>query len=210
MPLVCLYGQNVSFKHLTTDDGLSQFSVNNLYIDENGILWIGTREGLNRYNGEDIQTYKLEKDNPNSLFCNNISHIVGNQHGKIYLLCTEGVAEFDLITQKFKTLLQGSINSIYYNNGLFIGKKNEIYLFNEETENFNLYYQLPGNVEIFCMHKDRESLWIGTLNAGVFLLKDNNLTHSIPEGNITSIYQDNENELWIGSWEHGLFHVDAK
>lgn len=102
-----------------------------------------------------------------------------------------------------------SINSIYYNNGLFIGKKNEIYLFNEETENFNLYYQLPGNVEIFCMHKDRESLWIGTLNAGVFLLKDNNLTHPIPEGNITSIYQDNENELWIGSWEHGLFHVDA-
>lgn len=209
MPLVCLYGQNVSFKHLTTDDGLSQFSVNSLYIDENGILWIGTREGLNRYNGEDIQTYKLEKNNPNSLFCNNISRIVGNQHGKIYLLCTEGVAEFDLVTQKFKTLLQGSINSIYYNNGLFIGKKNEIYLFNEETENFNLYYQLPGNVEIFCMHKDRESLWIGTLNAGVFLLKDNNLTHPIPEGNITSIYQDNENELWIGSWEHGLFHVDA-
>lgn len=99
IPIVGLQGQNVSFKHLTTDDGLSQFSVNSLYIDENGILWIGTREGLNRYNGEDIQTYKLEKNNPNSLFCNNISYIVGNQNGKIYLLCTEGVAEFNLITQ---------------------------------------------------------------------------------------------------------------
>ena len=54
-----VHSQNITFNHLTTDDGLSQFSVNSLYIDENGILWIGTREGLNRYNGNDIQTYKL-------------------------------------------------------------------------------------------------------------------------------------------------------
>lgn len=43
-------GQNITFSHLTTDDGLSQFSVNSMYIDEQGIIWIGTREGLNRYN----------------------------------------------------------------------------------------------------------------------------------------------------------------
>lgn len=65
---VNVHGQNITFNHLTTDDGLSQFSVNSLYVDENGILWIGTREGLNRYNGEDIKTYKLQKNDPNSLF----------------------------------------------------------------------------------------------------------------------------------------------
>ena len=105
-------GQNITFNHLTTDDGLSQFSVNSLYIDENGILWIGTREGLNRYNRESIKTYKLRKNDPNSLFCNTVLRIVGNHNGKIYLLCTEGVAEFDLTTQKFRTLIQGQINSI--------------------------------------------------------------------------------------------------
>lgn len=62
-----LQAQNITFNHLTTDDGLSQFSVNSLYIDENGVLWIGTREGLNRYDGEDIQTYKLQKNDPYSL-----------------------------------------------------------------------------------------------------------------------------------------------
>lgn len=118
-----VHGQNITFNHLTTDDGLSQFSVNSLYVDENGILWIGTREGLNRYNGEDIKTYKLRKNDPNSLFCNTVSRIVGNHNERIYLLCTEGVAEFNLSTQKFTTLLQGNISSIYYNNGLFIGKK---------------------------------------------------------------------------------------
>ena len=72
MAFANVYGQNITFNHLTTDNGLSQFSVNSLYIDENGILWIGTREGLNRYNGEDIKTYKLQKNDPNSLFCNTV------------------------------------------------------------------------------------------------------------------------------------------
>ena len=65
-------GQNITFSHLTTDDGLSQFSVNSLYIDERGIIWIGTREGLNRYNGNDIKSFKLNKNDPNSLFSNTV------------------------------------------------------------------------------------------------------------------------------------------
>lgn len=204
------YGQNITFNHLTTDDGLSQFSVNSLYIDENGILWIGTREGLNRYNGEDIKTYKLLKNDPNSLFCNTVLRIVGNRNGKIYLLCTEGVAEFDLATQKFTTLLQGSVNSIYYNNGLFIGKKNEVYHYNEETGNFDLYYQLSGGyMEIYCMYIDKDYLWMGTTTSGVYRLNisKQEVEHPIRKGNITSFYRDSEEELWIGSWEEGLFHV---
>ena len=207
-----VYGQNITFNHLTTDDGLSQFSVNSLYVDENGILWIGTREGLNRYNGDDIQTYKLQKNNPNSLFCNTVSRITGNHNGKIYLLCTEGVAEFNLATQKFTTLIQGNINSIYYNDGLFIGKKNEIYRYNEETGNFDLYYQLPDrNLEIVCIHINKDVLWLGTTTNGVYCLNidKKELTHPIQKGNITSFYQDSESELWIGSWEEGLFRVKA-
>lgn len=205
-------GQNITFNHLTTDDGLSQFSVNSLYIDENGILWIGTREGLNRYNGNDIQTYKLSKNDPYSLFCNTVLRMVGDGNGKIYLLCTEGVAQFDLTTQRFTTLLQGNINSIYYKNGLFIGKKNEIYRYNEQTDNFDLYYQMAGeNIEIACMFEDKGQMWIGTTSEGVYVLnlEDRKLSHPIMKGNITSIYQDSAAELWIGSWEKGLFHVKA-
>lgn len=118
-----LHSQNITFNHLTTDDGLSQFSVNSLYIDENGVLWIATREGLNRYNGNDIQTYKLSKNDPYSLFCNTVLRITGDQNGKIYLLCTEGVAQFDLTNQRFTTLLQGNINSIYYKTAFSSGKR---------------------------------------------------------------------------------------
>ena len=124
-------GQNITFSHLTTDDGLSQFSVNSMYIDERGIIWIGTREGLNRYNGNDIKSFKLKKNDPNSLFSNTVLRITGNKKGKVYLLCTDGIAEFDLTTQRFKTLLQGNVDAIYYNEKLYIGKREEVFVYNE-------------------------------------------------------------------------------
>lgn len=205
--------QNITFSHLTTDDGLSQFSVNSLYVDEEGGIWIGTREGLNRYNGNNIKTFKLQKNNPNSLFCNTILRITGDQKGKVYVLCTEGVAEFDLTTQKFTTLLQGKVTSIYFNERLFIGKKDEVYVFNKETRNFDLTYHLAGkDISIACLHlDDKGNLWMGTENSGVYKLdKNKTLTHPIEKGNITNIYQDSSKELWIGSWEYGLYHIDSE
>ena len=139
-------GQNITFSHLTTDDGLSQFSVNSLYIDERGIIWIGTREGLNRYNGNDIKSFKLNKNDPNSLFSNTVLRITGNKNGKVYLLCTDGVAEFDLTTQRFKTLLQGNVDAIYFNEKLYIGKREEVFVYNESTGNFDLYYHLAEKI----------------------------------------------------------------
>lgn len=203
-------GQNIMFKHLTTDDGLSQISVNSLYFDEKGMLWIGTREGLNCYNGNNIKTFKLEKDNPHSLFCNNVLRIVGNRNGKIYLQCTEGIAEFNLITQEFTTLMQGTVSSIYYNEKLFIGQKNKIHCYNEQSGKFELYYHLENEESnIFCMHLNQNKLWLGTTENGVFCLNLDNhkLTHPIVSGNICSIYQDKEDGLWIGSWEQGVYHV---
>lgn len=204
------HGQNITFSHLTTDDGLSQFSVNSLYIDEQGVIWIATREGLNRYNGNDIKSFKLQKNDPNSLFSNTVLRVTGNKNGKVYLLCTDGVAEFDLTTQKFKTLLQGNVDAIYYNEKLYIAKKNEVYIFNEITQNFDLYYQLVGkNNTMSCLHLDaKENLWMGTSNNGVYRLgKDKVLSHPISKGNISSIFQDSSDELWIGSWEEGLYLV---
>ncbi len=207
LPLV---GRNITFNHLSTDDGLSQFSVNSLYIDEKGVLWIGTREGLNRYDGTSISTYKLQKNDPYSLFCNTVLRVTGNRDGKIYLLCTEGVAEFDRKTGRFTTLLQGNVHCIYYEKELYIGRENRIYRYNEQMRDFELCYQLEDSrVRLSCMYLSGHELWLGTENHGVYRLnlENRNLSHVILHGNITSIYQDAEKNLWIGSWEDGVYWV---
>lgn len=202
-------GQNITFNHLTTDDGLSQFSVNSLYIDEKGILWIGTREGLNRYNGNDIKTFKLKKNDPTSLFSNNVLRITGDKNGKVYLLCTDGVAEFDLTTQRFTTLLEGNVDAIYYKDQLYIGQKNAVYVYNNETKQFDFHSKLSKKeVILSCLYIDeRNRLWMGTTTHGAYCLEGKSLSHPIEKGNITSIYQDSARNLWIGSWEDGAYQV---
>ena len=203
-------GQNITFSHLTTDDGLSQFSVNSLYIDERGIIWIGTREGLNRYNGNDIKSFKLNKNDPNSLFSNTVLRITGNKNGKVYLLCTDGVAEFDLTTQRFKTLLQGNVDAIYFNEKLYIGKREEVFVYNESTGNFDLYYHLAGkDITLSCLHLDeKKNLWMGTTSNGLYCLSgDKKISQPVTRGNIASIYEDSSKELWICTWEEGLYRI---
>ena len=54
---LCANAQNTYFNHLTPADGLSQISVNSIYADSDGVLWIATRVGLDSYNGNSIHVY---------------------------------------------------------------------------------------------------------------------------------------------------------
>lgn len=54
--------QNLYFKHLGIADGLSQVRIQTIYQDEIGAVWLGTSEGLNRYNGTSVSTYAIPED----------------------------------------------------------------------------------------------------------------------------------------------------
>lgn len=167
-----LVAQNITFKHLSTDNGLSQISVNDIYVDENSLIWIGTREGLNRYDGNDITVYRLEKDNPYSLFSNHVLRITGDRKGHLFVLCMDGVSCLNMDTQRFTTLLNGKVDAITYKDGLFIACGNELFRFNENTSNFDSYFRLPlkdGNIS--CLFRDTSNrFWIGTEHDGLYCL----------------------------------------
>ena len=97
------------FGHLTTEEGLSQLSVNSIYIDEYGFVWIGTRVGLNVYNGESITTFKKGDNLQEGLSSNFILQLTGNRNGKVYILTTDCLSEYDMISRNFNTLKEGKI-----------------------------------------------------------------------------------------------------
>ncbi len=53
-----LVAQQYGFSHLTVNDGLAQSSVYGIYQDKQGFMWFGTSDGLNRFDGSSMRTYK--------------------------------------------------------------------------------------------------------------------------------------------------------
>ena len=80
------FAQQPAFYHLSTADGLSDNNVNIARRDRNGILWIGTTEGLNSFDGNRINTfYKYQHPEMTE---NNIEHIVIDNDNRIWLRST--------------------------------------------------------------------------------------------------------------------------
>lgn len=206
-----LAAQNITFQHLSTDNGLSQISVNDIYVDENNLIWIGTREGLNCYDGNDITIYRLEKNNPFSLFSNHVVRIAGDRKGHLYLLCMDGVACLDMDTRRFTTLLSGKVDAMAYHNGLYIACGNEILRYDERTAHFTSYFRLPSvNGNISCLYLDSSSrFWVGTERDGLYCLQaGKKLSHVISRQRISSVYEDSSRRIWIGTWNSGLFLLE--
>jgi ligand-binding sensor domain-containing protein len=63
----------IQFKHITKDQGLSDNNIGWVAKDKKGFLWIGTVDGLNRYDGRKIKIYKFSPDDTTSLSGNNNS-----------------------------------------------------------------------------------------------------------------------------------------
>ena len=106
------HAQNIYFNHLTPANGLSQISVNSVFADKGGTIWMATRMGLDYYNGNSIHVYSYDAKNPHSLFCNNVRQVVGDGKHTIYLSCSEGVACLDVYTRRFTTLHRSGNMSI--------------------------------------------------------------------------------------------------
>lgn len=204
------YAQTPVLNHLTTKEGLSQLSVNCLYVDESGILWIGTRVGLNTYDGKEIRTFKQEKNNPFGLQSNFIQKITGNKNGILYILTTDGICEYNMHNNKFTTLRKGDLGTLYYDSQLYVTEKNVIYTYDKTNKKFNLFYQLPSNIsQINAIMSNKDKIWIGTSNNGIYEYNKNNKTicNIIQKGNITQIYKDTKGNIWAGSWDNGLYII---
>jgi ligand-binding sensor domain-containing protein/GGDEF domain-containing protein len=186
--------QTQDFLHFTTKvEGvaLTNDSVNTLFEDSFGKLWVGTDNGLNIFENQGgkwlVKHIYQELGNPNSLSHNTINSIIETKENEIWVGTNGGgISVFGLDGKFIKSIKYGDQNSAIYVNKLVS----------------SLYLDINGDV------------WIGTVDSGLlkytpsteeFIHYQNNINvqSTISSNAIKDIYQDSEQNIWIAT-DNGL------
>ncbi len=82
-------------RHIDSSGGLSHNSVYSILQDQDGFLWIGTMDGLNRYDGYEFVTYRHDPDDPQSLSHNFIGTLLEDRSGNLWVGTPRGLNRLD-------------------------------------------------------------------------------------------------------------------
>ena len=158
--------QDISFNYLSTENGLSQFTAYCLYKDELGRIWIGTRDGLNVYNGNWVRSYKPERGNEHSIVGKDVRRICGDGKGHLYIQTIEGICIFDMYSETFETIQKGPGHSITYSSDtLLIGGNGSVYYYDVLNHQVKPYCSLEGDIQVSSLLKDKTGrLWLGGMD----------------------------------------------
>jgi two-component sensor histidine kinase/uncharacterized pyridoxamine 5'-phosphate oxidase family protein len=92
---------NLSFNHLTREGGLSNNNVTDMFSDSKGFLWIGTQNGLNRFDGSTCKVYKLNNLTKSGSF---ISFINEDKNADLWFASEIGLNHYYRLKDSFENI----------------------------------------------------------------------------------------------------------
>jgi signal transduction histidine kinase/ligand-binding sensor domain-containing protein/CheY-like chemotaxis protein len=218
------YGKGKSFIEIGEEDGLSQRWVRCIDQDKYGFMWFGTRDGLNRYDGNEFSIYRPNPKN-NSLGAPTINDIYEEENGMLWVCTTNGISIYQRETDEFKPfpyIRHGEVNCmIKTKSGLYwFGTQNGLYCFNPRdssciqfTNSSNAPKSLVNDM-VLCLFEDsKNNIWIGTqsgldlLNSvdnSFFHISDNSKKFSYKNVQVNEIYEDSRGCLWLDIYNGGV------
>lgn len=219
-----------SFRNININEGLSQSSVVDISFDNSGFLWLATQVGLNRYDGNRFVVLPKNFDDVTNPTGSRLGKVVTGQNNKLWLISTGGKLEqLNILNNAFtpysnipQTLL-GNISCIHQdsNGALWIGTENNGLFLDLPVNNQKVQYstkpnagiRLPGDRIQFIFQDSKKQHWIATDTGVVIILPQSSKAQTFLTGrdkndfiSCSSIDEDEENGIWVGSYGKGLFH----
>ncbi|MEL1224616.1 MAG: two-component regulator propeller domain-containing protein, partial [Candidatus Neomarinimicrobiota bacterium] len=214
------YGQSdFSFRNISVKDGLAESTVKVIYEDINGLIYLGTENGLDVYDGYEFNNYHMNLFDNNSILGNKVSTIAEDKNGKIWVGTELGVSTFDPETRTFsrpinKKDLNGNIledpetivHDLYGNVWIKLSETGRIYKYTATTQrtlcmNCNSNSKLDS-LKITVLFKDRSNtIWLGS-ESGLFSYDpdlSSIIRYPLEIGMINSIANGHKNEIWVGT-----------
>lgn len=242
--LTCLFAerqgmaQQLTFQHLTVENGLSQNAVLSLGQDEQGFMWLGTSNGLNRYDGYRFKVYHSRINDSTTINGNTVLAILSDRKKELWVGTSKGLNRYLADKDQFQRILfpgksELSCNSIYEDKkgNIWIGTGEGLFSLENGSDavpqkiRFKLPDHAPKKFDVRAIYEDRTgTVWIGTTDGLIELNSSNSQTgshyyHHSPHqpgaisGNyITTITEDRQGVLWVGTLNNGLnqFNRDTR
>jgi len=216
-----------NIERFSIDNGLSQSAVQCLYIDSKGFLWVGTQDGLNRYDGYSFKVFRNQPMDTLSI-CNNYIHSISeDSFGNLWIGTQDGLSRYNRTQDNFTNFHHSpsrlnsiSADAIYY---VFVDRSDKIWLKTMETIDCltpktgsvqrYTHYNDPFNFSLsnndFCIFEDKTGrLWVGTKDGLDILDKKRRIfkryhstsdPSSISHNRIKHIFEDSKGRLWIST-----------
>lgn len=178
----------IRFEHLTKTSGISQSTVYSIVQDKQGFIWIGTADGLNRYDGYTMKKYYHEPDKPNSLGNNRVYNLLVDSEGNLWV-----------------ATLGGGLN-------MYRAETDDFIVYKNDKENPQ---SISEDIVMSLLEDSKGILWVGTADGGLNRFDkakrifkkykhDPTIPTSIAYNTISSIASDRNGCLWLGSNQSGL------
>ncbi len=216
-------------KLFTADSELSNSLINQVYQDRNGIIWVTTEDGLNRYDGSKFTIYKHDADNPNSLINNYVRTIYEDRKGRFFIGTFKGLQIYDDATDTFQEIPMFLSNGQRFNPHVIsiIERKNEDFLIGTgglglfrltthegEMQARQVQDLIPSNLINYMFEDKDDNLWVSTDVNGLYCLTPQNQRKHYAAANgkslnaISAICEDRQGKLYIAGMGIGLYAYD--
>lgn len=222
------YAENIDFNHLTSENGLSNNSVLSIAQDGQGFIWLGTTNGLNRYDGSQIKIYTAGGAQGFGLSSNNILSLFRDSRRQLWVGSSGGLNYYNDEKDRFEKItlpVSGpvAVNCIFEDRQqrLWIGTSKGAFALSATRERIACFVT-PGKQNLAggmvkSIFQDRAgSIWMGSTTGLVRMWQTGNRLYyesfshdpanskSLSSDNISAICEDRAHHLWIGTQNSGL------
>ena len=202
-------------------DGLSNNEVTTILQDKRGFMWIGTRDGLNRFDGDEFRTYRENSQPGYRLSSSSVEDLFEDSKGNIWIgTKTGGVDKYDPWNEQIRQFSYTNRQTEIFKDTRIVqvveDHNHEVWLIARDKGiykilNDSTFEEHPVGVTIRKVFIDKNNLfWLAT-ESGLILYDIKNRTGKTiySASGITSIeFDPGRGKIWIGSWGTGLLSLD--